>query len=82
MIVDEQLAKLDRYIISKREVLEKGFTLTVQVTDGYILILNEVDEETKEQRTKTFFSDFDDKLNVSFKKILKSDLKEVKTNEE
>lgn len=78
MIVDEYLAMLDRYIISKREELEKGYILTVQVSDGYVQIVNEIDESTNEQRTKTYFSDFDDKLNIPFKKIMKNNSKEVK----
>lgn len=75
MSVNEYLAVLDRYIISKKEELESGITLSVKVSDGYILIENVFDEENNKTVTRTFYSEFDGELDIPFKKILESELK-------
>lgn len=67
----EQLAMIDRLIISKRDCLERGEIISVKVKDGYIVIKNELDQETGKQKTVTFFSEFDTELNISMKEIIK-----------
>lgn len=67
--LENDLAKLDRYIISKTDELESGVIFTVNVNDGYLIILKEYDEEKKEKRVKTYFSEFDSELDISFKDL-------------
>lgn len=67
--MNNTLALLDRFIISRKELLENGEVLYVQVNDGYLAIHNEKDEETGLQKTSTYFSEFDGSLNISMKEV-------------
>lgn len=70
----EDLAVLDRYIISKNQELNEGQTFTVKVTDGYIIIASEFNEDTGERRIQTYFSEFDGQLDISFIPFIDSEL--------
>lgn len=48
--MNNTFALIDRFIISRKELLEKGETLYVQVNDGYLSIRNEIDEATNSQK--------------------------------
>ena len=67
------LALLDRFIISRKELLKKGEVLYVQLNDGYLTIHNEKDEETGLQKTVTYFSEFDGSLNFSMKEVFETE---------
>lgn len=66
-------ALLDRFLISQKELLQRGEVLYVQVNDGYLTINNELDEETGLQKTVTYFSEFDGSLNFSMKELLEQE---------
>ena len=70
----EDLAVLDRYIISKNQELNEGQTFTVKVTDGYIIIASEFNKDTGERRIQTYFSEFDGQLDISFIPFIHSEL--------
>ncbi|MFD1926490.1 hypothetical protein ACFSFY_00185 [Sporosarcina siberiensis] len=73
--MNNTFALIDRFIISRKELLEKGETLYVQVNDGYLSIRNEIDEATNSQKTVTYFSEFDGVLQVSMKEVFEKGVK-------
>lgn len=68
--MNNAFAMIDRFIISRKESLKNGKVFYVQVDDGYLTIHNEKDEATGEQKTVTYFSEFDGILNLSMKEVL------------
>lgn len=75
--MQEELASLDRLIISNNDSLNKGNTLVVKCLDGYISIERQCDKNG-EQRTSVYFAEFDDVLDIKFKEIINEDLKEYR----
>lgn len=73
--MNNTFALIDRFIISRKELLEKGEALYVQVNDGYLSIRNEIDEATNSQKTVTYFSEFDGVLQVSMKEVFEKGVK-------
>ncbi len=71
--MNNTFALLDRFLISRKELLKKGEVLYVQVNDGYLTIHNEIDEETGLQKTVTYFSEFDGSLNFSMKEVFEKE---------
>lgn len=63
--MNEKVALLDRYLLSRDERLESGEVLTVKLNDGLLTAFKEEDAETKEKRTVTLVEKFDDHLDLS-----------------
>lgn len=68
--MNNAFALIDRFIIARKKSLENGNVFYVRVDDGYLTIHNEKDEATGEQKTVTYFSEFDGTLNFSMKEVL------------
>lgn len=68
--MNEKVALLDRYLLSRDERLELGEVLTVKLNDGLLTAFKEEDPETKEKRTVTLVEKFDDQLDLSVEDLM------------
>lgn len=68
--MNEKVALLDRYLLSRDERLESGEVLTVKLNDGLLTAFKEEDPETKEKRTVTLVEKFDDQLDLSVEDLI------------
>lgn len=68
--MNEKVALLDRYLLSRNERLESGEVLTVKLNDGLLTAFKEEVPETKEKRTVTLVEKFDDQLDLSVEDLV------------
>lgn len=68
--MNQKVALLDRYLISRNERLEFGEVLTVKLKNGLLTAFKEEDPETKEKRTVTLVERFDDQLDLSVEDLI------------
>lgn len=68
--MNEKVALLDRYLLSRDERLEAGEVLTVKLNDGLLTAFKEEDPETKEKRTVTLVEKFDGQLDLSVEDLI------------
>jgi len=60
-----KIEMLHRYLIARKNRLEAGEILTVQLKDGMLTIYKEMDPKTEEEKTMTLVETFDDQLDMS-----------------
>lgn len=68
--MNEKVALLDRYLLSRDRRLESGEVLTVKLNDGFLTVFKNKNPQTKEKRTVTLIEKFDDRLDLSIEDLI------------